>query len=60
MTALERGMKRVNENVPSAMRLLEQVITTGCIWLSLLWFFFYKERKKNCFSKLDIIDKKKI
>ena len=57
MTALERGMKRVNENVPSAMRLLEQVITTGCIWLS-YYGFFYKEKK--IVSKLDIIDKKKI
>ena len=57
MTALERGMKRVNENVPSAMRLLEQVITTGCIWLS-YYGFFYQERK--IVSKLDIIDKKKI
>ena len=59
MTALERGMKRVNENVPSAMRLLEQVITTGCIWLRVIMvFFIYKEKK--IVSKLDIIDKKKI
>jgi hypothetical protein len=58
MTAFERDMKRVNENVPSAMRLLEQVITTGCIWLSYYGFFYIK--KKKIVSKLDIIDKKKI
>ena len=44
MTALERDTKRVKENVPSAMRPLERVITTGCIWLS-YYGFFYKEKK---------------
>ena len=45
MTALERDTKRVKENVPSAMRPLERVITTGCIWLSYLFFLNHFHEK---------------